>query len=117
MRQAMNTDRAYGFGLIIKLTYVFPNKDQPHLEIFLDNDQTRSEEWDIYGAKCEYDEDGNVSDFLRIIKFAGLNESKVFELNSKFRIQFIDLTEEEIDYARGGITMEPVYHFEIEALK
>jgi hypothetical protein len=115
IRQAMNTDRATACGLVIKLTYVFPKRDQPHLEIFPDNEQTRSEEWEIYGAK--YDQDGNKHDCVRTIEFSGLNESKVFELNSRFRVQFVGLTEEEIDYPRGGKTMEPVYHFEIEALE
>lgn len=114
MRRSMNTDRAYTLGLIIKLTYGFRNRDQPHLQIFRDDERSRSEEWDIYGAVSEKE---TGPDSVQIVEFTGLMDTQIFELGTKFKIQFVDLTHEEINYARGGKTIEPVYYFDIEALR
>jgi hypothetical protein len=103
--QAINTDRAYCNGLIFKLTYTFPKKDHPHLEIFSDTDQAKAEEWDIYGAKQN-------GDSVLIVEFSKPGESKKFELAGEtYQIEFKEITEEEVNYPRAGRTLEPVYHF------
>ncbi len=109
-RIAMNADRVYLHGLIIKLTYTFPKIQSPHLEVFEDNEKTRTEEWDIYGAK---DQDNN-DDQVRVIEFTDLQQSIEFELiGIKYRIQFLKFSEQEVNYPRTGKTLVPVYYFAI----
>lgn len=110
-KDSMNPHYAKAYGLILKLTYTFPNHEAPHVEAFPDNEMTQSEEWHIYGAKSESES------LVKILKFTGLNEPQDFELEGKkLKITFIDLTRDNVDYLRGGSKSEFVYHFKIDQL-
>jgi hypothetical protein len=106
----MNPAWASAFGLVIKLTYTFSQKDRPRLEIFPDSTTTRAEEWEIYGAKP--DSEGGECPDVRVIEFQGPGDSTSFTLNGHFTVKFVSLTEEPFRYPKGE-ALEPMYHFSI----
>ncbi len=109
VREAMNTDRDHAFGLVFKLGSVF-KIGQPRLEILFDNEITRSQDWAIYGARHDR------PDLFRHLEFEGLRETALFELGHSFLVEFTQMSLEEIDYRRSGKTLEPAYHFRVDAL-
>ncbi len=105
----MNHQSASAFQLIIKLSYHFPQKTQPQLEVFPDNEYTRSNEWAAYGAQ----EHSNIP--VAMVTFTELNQVKSFKiLEQEFQIQWTHMDEVEVNYPRAGCKLEPQYHFEIE---
>lgn len=110
VKVSLNTDRAHANGLVYKLAYYFPKPKEPTLEVFLDNDLTRSEDWAIYGVRNKR------SDLFCSVGFSGIGEDRIFELGTRFRIRFVGLTKEEVVYAKTGKCLEPAYHFDVEPL-
>ena len=93
--ESLNTDRAYAFGLVIKLEYIFPKKTQPHLQIFLDNEEAKAGEWGIYGVHPDV-EDGPSK--VVVVKFTIDGEKKEFQLGDvAYSIQFMELGEKEVN--------------------
>lgn len=109
VRESMNTDRDHALGLVFKLRYVF-EIGRPRLEIFLNNEVTRSQDWAIYGARHDR------PDLFRHLEFEGLRETRHFELGRSFQVEFTQMSLEEIDYRRSGKTLEPAYHFRVDVL-
>ncbi len=113
IRMAMNTDRARAYGLVFKLKYFFPNRHKPQLQIFLDNEITRSEDWEIYGVGGLSEPWREPQNFYRYLEFEKLGQTKNFELGRNFQIKFTDISDEEVDYRRTGKAIEPAYHFQV----
>ena len=107
-RIAMNTSYFSFDDLIIKFQYLIePGK--PGLEIFRNTKEAQDKDWQIYGAAH-----GAVE-----VKFAEINESVEFQLESKFYlIKYTDLGSYEIIYSRfpDSPVQEDCYSFEIEEI-
>lgn len=109
VHESMNHQSASAFQLIIKLSYHLPQKNQPQLEVFPDNQYTRSNEWSVYGAQ------ENSNEPVAVVTFTEPNQVKSFKiLEQEFQIQWTHMDEVEVNYPRGGLQLEPQYHFEIE---
>jgi hypothetical protein len=112
----MNTDRAHVYGLGFKLQYYFPKRDQPHLQIFLNNERARSEKWEIYGLPPLSELWHQSQDTFRILEFEKLGQVKRFKLGRVFQIEFTGISEKEVDYRRIGKMVEPAYHFRLSQI-
>ncbi len=112
----MNTNRARAYGLVFKLKYTFPTREQPRLEVFLDNEITRLQDWEIYGVGGLSEPFCEPPDFSRYLEFEETGQIKHFELGQTYQIEFTGMSEEEVNYRRTGKKLEPAYHFHVVAL-
>jgi len=111
MRGPYNAYHAEAFGLVFKLSYYFENRENPHLEIFLDDDEAKAKEWDIYGALP--DDSGRFAH----VAFDALGEERSFQVcASRFRIRFDKLDSDDFTYPNGSKERMPVYEFLVTLL-
>ena len=116
VRQSLNTDHAHAYGLIFKLRYFFPNSGQPHLQVFLNNEVTQPQDWAIYGVGGLSEAGSEPPEIFTYLSFDEIGQTKYFELGQRFRIEFTNMSQEEVDYRRTGKRLEPAYHFSVEVL-
>lgn len=112
MRGPYNAYHAEAFGLVFKLSYVFEGVEGPRLEVFLDDDEAKEKEWNIYGALLD-DSDERFAE----MRFNAIGEESEFQIrSSRFRIAFGGLHHEQFIYPDGSKELMPVYDFLVKSL-
>ncbi|MGO4450136.1 hypothetical protein AB4Y96_14525 [Phyllobacterium sp. TAF24] len=98
MRGPYNAFYAEAFDLIIKLSYHLEKRENPRLEIFLNDDEAKAKDWKVYGTLLD-DSDERFAD----VSFCALGEEREFQICSlRFRITFVKFHSESFIYSSGS---------------
>ncbi|MGO4449097.1 hypothetical protein AB4Y96_09235 [Phyllobacterium sp. TAF24] len=109
--EAYNTVYAEAYGLIFKLAYHLEKRENPRLEIFLNDDEAKANEWKVYGTLLD-DSDERFAE----VRFFALGEEREFKICSlRFRITFVKFHSESYIYPNGSKELLPVYEFLVKS--
>lgn len=98
---------AEAFGLIFKLSYAFGKRENPRLEIFLNDDEARENGWEIYGTLLD-----ETDDRFADVRFNSIGEEREFQIcSSRFRIQFKHCYRDSYLFPNDSKELMPVYDF------
>ncbi len=112
VQEAFNPYHAAFSDLIIKLSYAFQDREKPHLEIFLNDDEAQSKEWAIYGTLLD-----ETDDRFAKVRFGLIGEEQEFTIrSSRYRIQFDNFYREMHTDQNGAMERRYVYEFLVKAV-
>lgn len=107
-----NAFYAEAFGLIFKLPYHLEKREKPSLEIFLNDDEAKAKEWEVYGTLLDDSDDRFAN-----VRFSASGEERQFQIcSSIFRIRFDKVCEDYFVYPNGSKELKPVYEFLVKSL-
>ncbi len=107
MRGPHNAYHTEAFGLVFKLSYTFKKRENPSLEIFLNDDEAKEREWETYGTVLD-----DADDRFASVRFDAIGEKREFQIcSSKFRISFEKLYDDVFVFPNGSKEPMPVYEF------
>lgn len=109
--EAYNTVYAEAYGLIFKLAYHLEKKENPRLEIFLNDDEAKAKDSKVYGTLLD-DSDERFAE----VRFGAFGEEREFQICSlSFRITFVKFHSESYIYPNGSNELLPVYEFLVKS--
>ncbi len=112
MQVPYNPYHAEAFGLVFKLSYAFWKRQNPRLEIFLNDDEAKEREWEIYGTLLD-DTDDRFAD----VSFGSIGEEREFEIcSSRYRIMFDNCFSDTFIFPNGSTELMPVYQFLVKPI-
>ena len=87
-------------------------RQNPRLEIFLDDDEARESEWEIYGTLLDA-----ADDRFADVRFASIGDEREFQIcSSRFRIMFDNCYSDTFIFPNGSTELMPVYQFLVKPM-